>query len=559
VTDRHAGIDYEQQRGRVDAYRVLEALGHIGYTPVSAIFDIVDNAVAADATRVDIAFDLEPGIAETRRNNVHRYIIADNGKGMDRDGLDNALQLGSQISLKPHSLGKFGMGLKSAALSQGNLLTLLSKTIDSDLEKAVLDVDLVRESGEYMLMFGGVTNEDRVTWEQYLAEAPSGTVVVIDRIHKVNHPSARNTREELHRQIGVYYYYFIVENGLEVRLDGEAATGVDPLFIEEADQHDQLDPSAWDGSTVCWSLRPSKVTLDSERNVKATVSATQLPHPFTFGEDRTAIRRQYMIGPGNYGFYVYRNKRLISWADRFDQIIPYAQEYWSFRGRILIADDADEVLNIDVKKSRVLLNEEALQALTDVTYDLRLKSRNAWENAFRLYKERLGASAGQVADEILNEVDFPDALPTDPDDSKTEEERERRSARQAQRKPMNPEEKEDLRQRGQRVQFVPFLDDNVLWERAHDAELGTVVRVNRGHRFVRDVFGHFQNDALVMTVLKGTFLGLAQSEGHAVRAIQDLPDEDLERIFLRFREIASQVFGQIATDAIEKALERSPE
>lgn len=550
---------YEQQPGRVDAYRVLEALGHIGYTPVSAIFDIVDNAVTATASQIDIAFELEPGLAETRRNNVQRYLIADNGVGMDRAGLENALQLGSQISPQPHSLSKFGMGLKSAALSQGNRLTLLSRTADSDLDKAVLDVDVVRESGEYMLMFGGVTDDDGALWERCLQGAPSGTVVVIDKIHKVNHPSARTTRDELRRQIGVYYYYFIAEDGLQVRLDGEVATGFDPLFAEEANQHEQLDASSWDGATVRWSLKPTEVTLDSERNVKATVSATQLPHPFTFGDERAAIRRRYMIGPGNYGFYVYRNKRLISWADRFEQVIPYEQEYWSFRGRILIDDEADEVLNVDVKKSRVLLSEEALQALGDLSYELRLKAKNGWQNAFRLYKEHLGASASQVADEILDEVHFPDVLPTDPDDSKTEEERERRSARQAERKPMNPEEQEDVRQRGQRVQLVPFLDDNVLWERAHDAELGIVVRLNRSHRFIRLVFEHFQDDALVMTILKGTFFGLAQSESHAVRAIQEVPDVDLERIFLRFREIASQLFGAIARDGIERALERTPE
>ncbi len=43
---------------------------------------------------------------------------------------------------------------------------------------------------------------------------------------------------------------------------------------------------------------------------------------------------------GNYGFYVYRNRRLISWAEAFSNgmasIIPAQQKYFGFRGRINI-------------------------------------------------------------------------------------------------------------------------------------------------------------------------------------------------------------------------------
>ena len=192
-----AGTDHEKREGRFDAYRVLYALAHIGYTPVSAIFDIVDNAVAAKAKHVDIGFELESGMAENRRNNVHRYIIADDGIGMDRGGLENALQLGSSEPNDDESLSKFGMGLKSAALSQGKRLIVLSKTQESELDKVVLDLDEVRETGAYMLMFGGIDAEDRELWERHAGDTPSGTVIAIDKVHKINHPSAKNTRSPM--------------------------------------------------------------------------------------------------------------------------------------------------------------------------------------------------------------------------------------------------------------------------------------------------------------------------------------------------------------------------
>jgi hypothetical protein len=70
-----------------------------------------------------------------------------------------------------------------------------------------------------------------------------------------------------------------------------------------------------------------------------------------------------LIGSGNYGFYVYRNKRLISWASQLQGIIPIDQDYFAFRGRILIDDSADDYFNIDVKKSTLTLSDEAGMSL----------------------------------------------------------------------------------------------------------------------------------------------------------------------------------------------------
>lgn len=40
--------------------RVLEAVRRIGYTPVSAILDIVDNSIVAEAKEIRIMINTEP-------------------------------------------------------------------------------------------------------------------------------------------------------------------------------------------------------------------------------------------------------------------------------------------------------------------------------------------------------------------------------------------------------------------------------------------------------------------------------------------------------------------
>ena len=94
-------------------------------------------------------------------------------------------------------------------------------------------------------------------------------------------------------------------------------------------------------------------------------------------------REYYKIGAGNYGFYIYRNKRLISWAESLD-FVPRDQDLYAFRGRLLINSDADDVLNIDVTKSRIHLSEVAEDQLKGEIREAVKKSRNAWKTAYNI-------------------------------------------------------------------------------------------------------------------------------------------------------------------------------
>ena len=98
---------------------LLAGLRRIAYTSAEAICEIVDNAIDAMASKIYILIK--------RTINGPEYLILDDGKGMDEAGIQNALTLGaSEINYAPNSLSKFGLGLKSAAFSQGDELDLIS-------------------------------------------------------------------------------------------------------------------------------------------------------------------------------------------------------------------------------------------------------------------------------------------------------------------------------------------------------------------------------------------------------------------------------------------------
>src|SRR4051794_36883026 len=91
---------------------LMESMRAVGYTTETAIADIVDNSVSALASTVGVFFAAvpEPHIA-----------ILDDGEGMDAAGLIEAMRLAGRnprTKRNEHDLGRFGLGLKTASLSQ---------------------------------------------------------------------------------------------------------------------------------------------------------------------------------------------------------------------------------------------------------------------------------------------------------------------------------------------------------------------------------------------------------------------------------------------------------
>lgn len=106
---------------------LMSSMRSMGYTFEAAIADIVDNSISADAKYVQIYFPVDP---------TDLFVaICDNGYGMNRNELFDAMKYGSSLKREKrqeNDLGRFGLGLKSASLSQCRKLTVVSKK-DNDV------------------------------------------------------------------------------------------------------------------------------------------------------------------------------------------------------------------------------------------------------------------------------------------------------------------------------------------------------------------------------------------------------------------------------------------
>lgn len=174
------------------AKRLIRSLRDMGYEFEAAVADLIDNSIAARANtvRVDVVW-----------NGDYSYVmISDNGEGMTGPELREALRFGSEREYDTEDLGKFGLGLKTASMSQCVRLTVASRQNPSraDVSAFCWDLDHVEKSNRWEILSvrsASLPPEAR----QHLKETP-GTVVIwerLDRILEFKKPDGEYARKHL--------------------------------------------------------------------------------------------------------------------------------------------------------------------------------------------------------------------------------------------------------------------------------------------------------------------------------------------------------------------------
>ena len=161
-----------------DAATLMWSTRAIGYTTPSAIADLIDNAISAKASIIRIEYvSGEEGYVS----------ILDNGRGMSADGLQSAMKYGSgnPFAIRPESdLGRFGLGLKTASLSQCRTLIVVSKR-DDKLSGYCWDLDHVFQAQAWELLELDEEEIQALPQIDELNRMTDGTVVIWRKLDKM--------------------------------------------------------------------------------------------------------------------------------------------------------------------------------------------------------------------------------------------------------------------------------------------------------------------------------------------------------------------------------------
>ena len=154
----------------------MESTRAIGYSLEAAIADVVDNSIAANAHNIHINF--------FPVDDEYVFIL-DDGCGMDSIEITNAMQYGSKNPNEARNindLGRFGLGLKTASLSQCRSLTVVSKK-SGIIVCRQWDLDYVQEMETWALKELGEDEIQDLPGLEDLKCQDSGTLVVWQKLH----------------------------------------------------------------------------------------------------------------------------------------------------------------------------------------------------------------------------------------------------------------------------------------------------------------------------------------------------------------------------------------
>lgn len=462
-----------------DPERVAEGLRDTGYEFNTAVADIIDNSISAEATLVDIdiqmAFDGDIVIYFT-----------DNGKGMDYDGLLNAMRYGSKVRPDPSSLGKFGLGMKTASTAFCRCLSVISRdSSKSQIFKARWDLDHIGDVGKWELLFPEISAQEKDRLDS-ITGGGAGTLVVwenVDRLIKsYNDPGGSYARKALEKvvaalrqHVGMVYERFLNtidkrERNVEIIINGIKVNEWDPFCKNEP-------------GTELVAEEEMEVEIGEDEISKFTIKAYVLPRKEEFSTEDAA--KQARLGNDTQGIFIYRENRLIHYSDWLGmfQKEPHGT---LLRVEFSFEHPLDEAFRVDIKKSQILLNDELYNWIKDTFLPA---PRRAADERYRKGTKKKSAEAAKGAHDSSNAgiASKEQAARIVNIEVKDEEHNEVEITNRKGRLKIKLPVVKSLKQGEVCVQPVESIDDGLLWEPCL-IETHHAFRINTSHPYYHKVY-----------------------------------------------------------------------
>jgi hypothetical protein len=327
-----ASVEYEIV---VPGVELLESMRSVGYSFSTAVADLVDNSISAGSRHVEIVGD--PVEA--------RFVtILDDGEGMSPDAARSALQLAGSARNRERAatdLGRFGLGLKTASLSQARKISVITRH-DGVTTALQWDIDHVLATQQWSLtVLAPAEIAELPGATEFMARA-TGTLVVWQALDLMlggaRDPDQvmRDRLSSLRDDLALTFHRFLKggqKSELNLTVNGLAVRSIDP-FLED-NPRTQVSPV-------------ESMTIEGER---VEFQAYTLPHQ----SGLTPVeRKRWDLTAGmreRQGFYIYRNRRLISFGHWYG-LARREELSKQSRVRVDIPNTVDHLWQLDIKKSR---------------------------------------------------------------------------------------------------------------------------------------------------------------------------------------------------------------
>lgn len=318
-----------------NAAKLIESLRYLGYNNYSAICDLIDNSIDADAQNIRISI--------SQRKGDYIISIADDGTGMDLATLDEAMKLGSLVDRDVAAdLGKFGMGLVTSSLSIAQRTEVVTR-FNGEFLTSVTDVEEVRKRNEFCKYLGKASPENISEFKKLVGDS-TGTVVELSNSDNFKNKNVSVFANTLRNKVGQIYRMFLA-SGRKIFINQKEVNSIDPMMLDNpktelfCDDSISLSLKSLDGKDIAEQIRLRIVVLPE------------------FSRD---LEKSLGVSQKHQGFYLLRNNREIASGQTLD-IFTRHNDLNRFRAEIFFSATLDEFMGVNFTKHQVDLH----QAITD--------------------------------------------------------------------------------------------------------------------------------------------------------------------------------------------------
>jgi len=515
-----------------DPSRIMEGLRDTGYEFNTAVADIIDNSITASAKTVNIDISCSP-VGE-----IVMY-LSDDGCGMTLDELKNAMKYGSQKRPNPASLGKFGLGLKTASTAFCRCLSVISRGSDGLINKVQWDLDYVSETASWSLRHLDPTEDEKDFLIDTIGEG-TGTLVVwekIDRLLKKANSLASMKKdldkilEDLRFHISMVYQRF---------LDSTDARAPNTSIYLNGRKVEAWDPFCKSENYTELVAKDDLVIEIGGIEAPLSMRAYLIPRKDEFSSPEAASKAR--VSNDMQGFYTYRENRLIHYGDWMKM---YTNEPHGTLLRVELSfnHELDDAFNVDIKKSRILLNEDLFKYIKDqflpsprraaderYRTGVRKNVEKSKESTHEASNKNIGSKANSVENSKLEIVD---------EKSGTVQVTNSNGSFITNKISIKKSNETNLC----RVNPVPSLEDGTLWRPAIiNGQHG--VEINMSHPFYQKIYYPIRQQNVLVTGIDALLWSLAEAETSVF-------NQETQDLFDDLRQLTSRALKRLISDLPE--------
>jgi hypothetical protein len=370
------------------AQTLVESLRDVGYNnTTSALCEEVDNAIQAGATEIRVYFR-QSGSKGSSQIDAAVY---DNGHGMAPGVLKVAMAFGGSTSFGSRKgIGRFGMGMKTAALSLSPSLEVYSWQEPQAYYSMTLDVEAIGRDRSNLVQLPDPTLLDRLppevvelfrrplayptsqseqdlfaTTQDELEErlGRSGTIVYMPNCDRLTYAKAKTLVDHATKEMARVYRRHIAD-GLKLYVNNRLVEAFDPTYSMPTARHTKVPEI----STKCSSLVVAKnveipVSEWSTQHDKFTIKIYKLPIEDWSTLSRKTLRNDLHVFDGST-ISILRNEREVFFGSMPDITTRHSVTIW-YRIEIEFPGTLDEAFGVATNKQGVRLKAYVRDAIKD--------------------------------------------------------------------------------------------------------------------------------------------------------------------------------------------------